>query len=778
MSGDLVHRFAAPTSRFARVVVGSVALAALAGLALWWGTRSSLSACESEVRSGNWQRAIAVCLASHHQRGDDADLVWAAKAHIQLDQLGPAGDLARRLLARPLHGDAHGILSYIALRSGDAHAAQLHATLAFVGHLISGDQRGLTNAAVSISQAAWKVGDFTAALAAADQAVAIADDLREPRRQVAAYLARADALGQLGDTQEAAATLARAIDQASDPCDRAWARHRRGMNLAVAGQDGLALLEFALAAKANVVCDSAQLSAAVSLIQAWLLRRKDPAAALARLNARAKLVGDSVEMLVLRAYLAADRGALAEAGRHLAHAARRDAPHADWPWEIACAQAELQDLAGGPLAHPLMWFHYRRSAAMVAALRATAQARSAYLVSSHRDPYDGLIALHARQGRWREALSVVLELDASDMLRATASATAIRQPAPLVIAAAAPAASPVRAPDIEAVLASWRDRDLVVVIAQAQRKIGSGRERVYRIHIANGRLTGEDVGDASAARRWANELFADPGNRAAARALGQMFVPREPSSRTLHVLAIGSLGKVPLGALRGADDSLIVGRRPLARVLGVQAVGPASSSTGPAVVLADPRGDLPKAAQEGRIVARALGASARLAGSMTTMPATRARLWDARDASLLHVAGHVGALGHWRTLRLADGDVSPAEMVQHRLAPRIAVLAGCGSAAATDEEGWGSIAAALITSGTAAVVASDRSIGDEASLALMSDFYAQPDWQSEPARALARVQLALDRRATTSSDEVTRARTWAAFSVLARPPAAPLHATP
>ena len=98
------------------------------------------------------------------------------------------------------------------------------------------------------------------------------------------------------------------------------------------------------------------------------------------------------------------------------------------------------------------------------------------------------------------------------------------------------------------------------------------------------------------------------------------------------------------------------------------------------------------------------------------------------------------------------------------------MLAGCGSAAATDEEGWGSIAAALLESGTAVVIATDRSVRDDASLFLMREFYAQPDWRTDPARALARVQQALDARAATSSDEAANPRSWAAFSVLARPP--------
>jgi len=251
-----------------------------------------------------------------------------------------------------------------------------------------------------------------------------------------------------------------------------------------------------------------------------------------------------------------------------------------------------------------------------------------------------------------------------------------------------------------------------------------------------------------------------------------MIVPPEASERTLHVLAIGTLGKVPLSALRDDDGSLIIGRRPLVRVLGLRATRPEASGAGGAFVIADPRGDLPSAGIEGAVVARALGAEARVSGAGRPSPATRSWLWAAQDAALLHVAGHVDLVDRWRVLRLADGDVNPAEMVQRGFAPRIAVLAGCGSAAALDEEGWGSIAAALLESGTAVVVATDRTVGDEASLSVMRGFYAQPDWRDDPARALARVQQALDARAVTSDEEATKARSWAAFSVLARPPVA------
>jgi CHAT domain-containing protein len=183
------------------------------------------------------------------------------------------------------------------------------------------------------------------------------------------------------------------------------------------------------------------------------------------------------------------------------------------------------------------------------------------------------------------------------------------------------------------------------------------------------------------------------------------------------------------------------------------------------MVIADPSGDLPSATLEGLAVAEALGSGTHVFRSSA---ATRERLWSARDADLLHLAVHVGARGRWRALRLADAEVDPSELVQHRLAPRIAVIAGCGSAAAVDEEGWGSIASALLESGTAVVIATDRSVADDDALRLMREFYAQRDWRADPARALARVQQAL-----FAQDAATKLRSWAAFSVLARPPAIP-----
>jgi len=728
-----------------------------------------MAPCERTVRRGDLQRGVAICLASFEQAHEQRYLHWAVRAYLYQGKTDDADKLSKRFLLGPRHGDAHELLSFIALGRGDVNAARLHAMFAKLAHALSSDEHGLTLDDVRLSQAAWQAGDFTAALDAADDAVLRAASVDDPHIVVLAHLARADALRRMGDVRGAAATLTQAIERAESPCDEAWARVKNAMCLAEAGDEGLALVELTLAARANQRCNSEDIAAQVMSNQAVLLRRKDPVAALALADALTNADGVTVSTQLLRGYLAADRGELAAAGRYLAQAAALEPPDADWPWEIARARAELAELRGGYIGDWLAEFHYRRATEMVAGLRANAQARSAYLVSSHRGPYDGLIALLARRGRWSAALAVILDLDMSDMLRATAEEIVARDRASLTLGAPPPRSAGAPALHVEDVLSAWRSRDLVIVIAPSRREIGARHEHVYRLRVTDGQVTGDVVAEASKARVWTDALFADPGDKSAATALGRMIVPTTSSTKPLYVLAIGALGKVPLGALRDEHGSLIIAQRPLVRVLALRAGRPASRGAGPPVVMADPRGDLRGAAAEGVAVAKALAdTDAQLSGSPWPTRATRAQLWAARDASLLHIAGHVGVHGRWRALLLADGEVDPAEIVQGGLAPGIAVLAGCGSAAAMDEEGWGSIAAALLEAGTSTVIATDRSVGDAATLTVMQEFYAQADWRTDPARALARVQQALD--ASASAGGAANPRSWAAFSVLGRPP--------
>jgi serine/threonine protein kinase len=757
-----------------RISIAMAAItAAIVGLLVWSIVPPSSYSCEQDPQFDDLRHRSEACLASYEQTGSVRDLGLAANAALELGELDTAGQLANRLLVSSRQGDAYAILSQIALKRNHGNDALRYAVLASAVHSVSGTRHDLADDALLRARAARQLSDFTAALAATDVALAIALELRDSHAEIAGYLARADTLREIGDVRGAIETLAIAVERASEPCDQGWASLKLGLCHMDTAQDELAMAYLSHAAQANERCKDLSLADSVSLNQAWLLRRLDPAGALAKLDELSRWFGERPESLLLRGYLTADRGDLATTDQYLEQAQRLDATDSRWMWRISQARAELAEQRGGIGGDSLAEAYYRQATAIVAALRRSISTRSAFLISSHRGPYDGLIALLARQGRWRDALSVVLELDASDMLRATANeiATPDREPSYDRAVASSAVVPPPRS--VDTVLSAWRARSLVIVIAQSDQQIGSGNERVYRLRIGDGQVTGEDVGDARAVRGWATELFKNPGDHHAAQALGKILVTREASDRMLHVLGVGPLGKVPLAALRDDSGSLIISRRPLVRVLGLTATEPESTGAGTPVIIADPKGDLPGAAMEGRIVAKVVGQGAILAGSGTSVVATRARLWAARDASLLHVAAHVAALGRWRVLPLADGTVDPVEVLQNRLAPRIAILSSNGSAAAMDEEGWGSLAAALLESGTAVVIATDRKIEDAAALSLMTTFYAQPDWGTDPARALARAQVALDAKHGASTDDASSASAWAAFGALGRPPFVP-----
>jgi tetratricopeptide (TPR) repeat protein len=750
------------------LAVASIAVGDVAWIACL-RSRAAMSPCESEMRHGSMQQAIATCSESYQRTGNEQDLDWAAAAALQIRELDQAEQLASQLLHGRFFGDAHQILGSVSVYRDRTADAWTHARIAFATHQLAGDDKRVARDAMLLSNIALKQGDYTAAIAAADEATRLARALGDGPAVVRAAVARADALRRVGDVDGATATLIGADDEPADACGKAWLVLKLALALQVSERLERASREFARARQLNRRCGTPLITDAIDSNEAWLLRDADPAAAQARVEALIQVAPDEPELFLLRGYLAANRGALGDARRDLDHAESLEATDADWPWELARARAELAELHGGVFGPLLAEFYYRRAIAMITALRAAARARSAYLVASHRGPYDGLIALLARHGRWRAALDVMLDLDASDMLRATANEIVDRDRAEPGAPAAAAAAAPKRS-TVEAVLAAWQSRDLVIVIAPSRRRIAPGGERGYRLRIAGGAITGEDIGAASEAQRLADRVFREPGDRAAAGALGAMMIPPGAEHDTLQVLAIGALGRAPLAALRDGDGALIIGRRPLARVLGLAATGPESRGGGPALVIADPSGELPGAASEGAVVAEALGPSARIAGAATRITADRALLWTASGAEVLHVAGHVAVLGRWRALRLADGDVEPAEMLHHALAPRIAVLAGCGSAAAMDEEGWGSIASALLASGTAVVIATDRTVYDTAALSLMRAFYTQADWRSDPERALARVQQSFDARVAGAEDDPAQPQSWAAFSVLRRPP--------
>src|SRR5262245_53412919 len=93
-----------------RVVFVGMVTAVAAGGATWWFTCTSMSACEKQVRAGDLQRGVEICLASYDETRNDHDLGWAAQAYMSMGKLDEAKTIGRRLLTSRLFGDAHRIL--------------------------------------------------------------------------------------------------------------------------------------------------------------------------------------------------------------------------------------------------------------------------------------------------------------------------------------------------------------------------------------------------------------------------------------------------------------------------------------------------------------------------------------------------------------------------------------------------------------------------------------------------------------------------------------------
>jgi tetratricopeptide (TPR) repeat protein len=424
-----------------------------------WSGQPAMSDCERVASGDDPGRALAIC---RDHTGDPDDLLWAAEAHLALGDLGAARRLGDQLLQGPRAADGHRILGNAILQAGPTSLdeAQSEAATAIAGYLRANDLHGLMRGELALSQIARNQGDFTAALAAADGALALVGSLGDARNQVAARLLRADALDSLGDVVGARDELRSAIDSATTACDRTWAYLKTSVHEMDRGRDAVAESTLGVAREASQDCHHPRATDWIHLITAWLQRR-DPDLALAALDSAWSL-RDTQASLLLRADLAAQGEAFSDAERYLAQA---DAAAMDpaWAWKVASARAELTELRGGSDADADV--HYRRAIDRSIERPGCPFARAPRIPISRRRPLDGLLALYARTGRWHELLAVILELEAGDVLRSVSTRAVACQPAVTWESRAGIRNTPAGAAAVERMLAAWRSRDLVIVIA-------------------------------------------------------------------------------------------------------------------------------------------------------------------------------------------------------------------------------------------------------------------------------------------------------------------------
>jgi CHAT domain-containing protein len=257
-----------------------------------------------------------------------------------------------------------------------------------------------------------------------------------------------------------------------------------------------------------------------------------------------------------------------------------------------------------------------------------------------------------------------------------------------------------------------------------------------------------------------------------------------PPDVPVVVVPQGPLFLVPFAALSDAAGRPMILRNPLITVPSIAVLADLRRPGSPeawrgaaALVVGNPRtGSLPpllNAEHEAQAVAAAFGTGA-LTGEAATEPAVLSALPQAR---LVHFATHgLAARGGSRlvpgALALAparagdDGLLTATEIRSLHLIADLVVLSACRTARGRlSGDGVIGLARSFLAAGAAGAITSLWQIDDEATSALMADFYAQLTSSGDPAGALRQAQLDAVKRGDSP-------RVWGAFTYLGAPSAA------
>lgn len=261
-------------------------------------------------------------------------------------------------------------------------------------------------------------------------------------------------------------------------------------------------------------------------------------------------------------------------------------------------------------------------------------------------------------------------------------------------------------------------------------------------------------------RAWRFELPALDQPNDLARCLIEPFRDEILAAKRVRLLPYGPLRELDFHALP-FDGDILLASRPVTYGLDVLTAVDPESSESRAVVVADPRGDLPAARREADVVRQALDSDWQvevLEGNEAGFAAVRTSL---ANADLLHYAGHgvFQGQGGWESALPLAGQTQLAlgDLLALERAPRWVVLSGCETArsAAGAIESVG-LAHGFLVAGSRGVVAAVRPVGDQAAKNLVRDLYQ--DWDGDLAVRLQQAQLAW-RALEPDAD-------WASFRVL------------
>jgi len=612
----------------------------------------------------------------------------------------------------------------------------------------AGDAQRAADAASALAPLALDQRQFDAALGFARTAVRLADASSDPGRRGSALMTLAATYNVIGRAEEARAAFRAAADiLTTRPAELAWVYFKHAVFLLElrTHADATASLDFldAAARNADQAARSGQAERVAGLEVAIRFNR---AAALSTLGR------DDEALASLAALPATERGhAMFQMIMGIAAARRGDTAlalaHLDRPLvegvsgdyavsvelelaQVCRAQGRLVDAERA----------LRRAMTDVDSLRVRGSLELRPWILAHRaSPYEALIDLLVEQDRAPDALAVIESLHARAWLDATTT-TPAAEPAP----GQGPPRSPAAAAALDRVelLDRLGDREALVFLDLGQ--------TAWRAH-AVGKVVRVERVPAAAFTALAGFRSA-PDRLDAAATAAAFLLPREltASDRPLTIVASGRFADLPFAAL-GRGSRRLVDDRAIARLPGLAALRcQPHAAGGPPVFIGDAAGDLPYAAAEVRALAAAHQVAPRLGAA-----ATRAAVLASRDAAWLHLAvhGEVGPEGG--ALSLRDGSFAAASVVRQQLAPAVVVLAGCSTAVGADVESWTGFPSAFLAAGSRFVIATTRSVVDEAAAVVMEAFYAQSA-TLDPIARLAAAQRVVAARVPATA--------WASFA--------------
>lgn len=396
-----------------------------------------------------------------------------------------------------------------------------------------------------------------------------------------------------------------------------------------------------------------------------------------------------------------------------------------------------------------------------------AQLRSG-VVAHHRHALESWLDSAGQRGDAAEAFRVTQRIIGRELL------DRIRQRE-----AGAPATVDDSVRDVEQRLLAW-DRSVALAgppghheLAELSRDMVAimvGARSVWAIRHLRGRSSIARVGERGAVLAMVDAYRGAIDDRGIAGELGGALFPpgtlpdagalgaaASDGARTRHGLLVmldRALSDIALAGLR-VGDRYLVERAEILEVLAPDqlfADGPPRACSG-AIALGDPRNNLAGAVDEVHAVAGAIGAQAYLGGRATGDVVRRGR-----DVCVLHVAAHSRIEDGRAAFLLADGALSANDIVNHKIAPRLAVVAACRSQ--VDDDPAGSLVAAFLAAGSPGVIGVKRAYDDIDGAPLLLEFYRRyrDSGERDPLRALAQAQ-----RAAIASGRPPRA--WATVSL-------------